>query len=46
VQDYGSVFVYAGVAFLAALLCMVFVKHGDLPKQKQTAAEVLDQMDS
>jgi MFS family permease len=45
VKDYGSVFIYAGVAFLTALLCMINLRHGDLPVQKQTAAEILDQMD-
>jgi Na+/melibiose symporter-like transporter len=46
VKDYGSVFIYAGVAFFIALMCMLIVKHGDLPVQKQTAGEILDQMDS
>jgi Na+/melibiose symporter-like transporter len=46
VKDYGSVFIYAGVAFFIALMCMLIVKHGDLPVQKQTANEILDQMDS
>ncbi|MDR0315276.1 MAG: hypothetical protein LBH97_00070, partial [Treponema sp.] len=46
VKDYGSVFIYAGVAFFIALLCMFVVRHGDLPAQKQTASEILDQMDS
>jgi len=46
VSDYGSVFIYAGVAFLIALLCMLFVRHGDLPKEKQTAVEILEQLDS
>jgi hypothetical protein len=46
VKDYGSVFIYAGVAFFIALMCMLIVKHGDLPVQKQTAGEILDQMDN
>jgi Na+/melibiose symporter-like transporter len=46
VKDYGSVFIYAGVAFFIALLCMLVVRHGDLPVQKQTATEILDQMES
>jgi MFS family permease len=47
-DDYGSIFIYAGVAFLIALLCMLVVRHGDLPAQEQTqkATEILDQMDS
>jgi MFS family permease len=46
VKSYGSVFIYAGVSFLIALLCMFTVRHGDLPVKKQTATEILDQMDS
>jgi Na+/melibiose symporter-like transporter len=46
VKDYGSVFIYAGVAFFIALLCMLIVRHGDLPVEKQTAGEILDQMDT
>ena len=45
VQDYSSVFVFAGVSFLIALLCVIFVRHGELPKEKTTATEVLDQLD-
>ena len=46
VQDYGSVFIYAGVAFVLALGCMLLVRHGDLPKPKQSATEILSEMDS
>ena len=46
VQDYSSVFVYAGVAFLIALVCMLCVRHGDLPENRQTAAEALEQIDA
>jgi Na+/melibiose symporter-like transporter len=45
VKNYGSVFIYAGVSFLIALLCMLTVRHGDLPAKKQTATEILDQLD-
>ena len=44
VQNYGSVFIYAGVAFLIALLCMVCVRHGELPAEKRTVTDVMDQM--
>jgi MFS family permease len=45
VQNYASVFVYAGISFLIALLCMIFVRHGDLPQKKQTVAEIAEQIE-
>ncbi|MDR0293465.1 MAG: MFS transporter [Oscillospiraceae bacterium] len=46
VQDYGSVFLYAGVAYLLAFLCVLLVRHGELPKEKQSVDAILDQMDN
>ncbi len=45
VGDYSTVFIYAGVAYLLALLCMSLVRHGELPSKKQSATEILDQLD-
>lgn len=45
VKDYGSVFIYAGVSFLIALGCMLLVRHGELPKPKESAGEILERME-
>ncbi|MBO7151023.1 MAG: MFS transporter [Clostridia bacterium] len=38
---YGALFPYAGVFMVAALVCMLFVKHGDTKAEKQSILESL-----
>ena len=44
-DDYSSVFMYAGVSFFIAILCMFFVKHGDVSEKKLSAADILEQIE-
>jgi MFS family permease len=41
---YDSLFIFAAVCFLLAIVCMVFVKHGE-SQVKVTAGEILENMD-
>ncbi len=43
---YDSLFIYAAVAFLLALLCMIFVKHGEAKPINQSVGEILENMDA
>lgn len=43
---YDSLFIYAVAAFLLALLCMIFVKHGEAKPIKQSVGEILENMDA
>lgn len=45
VLRYDSLFIYAALAFAIAILCMVFVKHGEAKPIKQTADEILENLD-
>ena len=33
VESYEPLFIYSCIAFILALICMLFVKHGDVPKE-------------
>ncbi len=37
-QDYGTLFIYSVIAFAAALVCILFVKHGEAEKTQMTPA--------
>ncbi len=43
-SDYGSIFIYAGAAFAIALVCILFVRHGEA--RKDTAADILERMET
>ncbi|MCL2319335.1 MAG: MFS transporter [Treponema sp.] len=45
VGQYKVLFLYACIAFTLALLCLVFVRHGEEEPQTTSAAEVLGQLD-
>lgn len=46
VQNYQSLFIYSAAAFFIAILCMTFVKHGEARPIKQSASEILENLDS
>lgn len=46
VQNYQSLFIYSAAAFFIAILCMTFVKHGEAKPIKQSASEILENLDS
>lgn len=45
VQNYQSLFIYATGSFLIAILCMVFVKHGEAKPLKLSTSEILENLD-
>lgn len=45
VLTYDSLFIYAAAAFAMAIVCMLFVHHGEAQPVKPKATEVLENMD-
>lgn len=45
VQNYQSLFIYSAAAFFIAILCMTFVRHGEAKPIRQSASEILENLD-